>query len=64
MKEKKAGVNVDIEQMDDCKSKLYTVANLQQEEYNSVCAGAHEIATNYYENLDAVTKYKELFNVT
>lgn len=56
-----AGVNVDISDKNDCLKKLQEFANLNQDEYTQYCNGAHHLATKYYQELDAVSKYRELF---
>lgn len=61
LKKKKAGVNLDISNMQDCIGKLHDFADLNQEEYNGYCEGAYQLARQYYQNLNAEVKYSELF---
>lgn len=61
LQQKRAGVNVDIDNMKDCLEKLHHFADMKQDEYNIYCKGAHELALQYYRNLDTEVKYRELF---
>lgn len=61
LQQKRAGVNVDISDMQDCLKKLLDLADLNQAEYNTYCDGAHQLAVQYYKNLDAEKSYRELF---
>jgi len=61
LEQKKAGVNVDINDRNDCLKKLHDLAGLNQEDYNTYCNGAHQLALQYYKNLDAEERYRELF---
>lgn len=58
---KKAGINVDINNRNDCLEKLNSFVSLSQEEYNEYCTGSHYLALQYYKNLDMELKYKKLF---
>lgn len=58
--EQHAGVNVSLEQ-EDCTKKINAFIQMDQEEYNMYCSGAHAVAANYYKNLNAANSYKELF---
>lgn len=61
LKQKNAGVNADINSSRDCLEKLNKFAEMNQKEYNTYCEGAHLLALQYYQNLNAEVKYRELF---
>jgi len=63
LQEKMAGVNVDIANRDDCTKKITDLINMDQEDFNSYCAGSHNLSTDYYNNLDSTTGYVALFSV-
>ena len=54
LKSLQAGVNVDIQDFDDCINKLSEVVRLNQEEYNILCTGARNMSTRYFEKLNSV----------
>ncbi|MCW3109754.1 MAG: hypothetical protein JWQ09_4260 [Segetibacter sp.] len=61
--EKRAGANVNIENMDDCMKKINTFASMEQDQYDAFCKGAHAVAINYYTNLDIKETYRQLFSM-
>jgi glycosyltransferase involved in cell wall biosynthesis len=61
LQESKAGINMDITNLEDCKTTLEKFIDMNQEEYNSYCAGAHSAAIQYYNSLESEAGYKELF---
>jgi glycosyltransferase involved in cell wall biosynthesis len=61
LQEKSAGANADILDMNDCLQKLDDCADMDQDEYNLYCKGAHRLALQYYQNIDAEERYGELF---
>lgn len=61
LQQKKAGLNVNINDLKDCFEKLNKFTELGQEEYDAYCKGAHQLAKQYYQNLDAQVEYKKLF---
>lgn len=61
LQQQHAGVNVDISSVDNCLKKLQIFAGLNQTEYNLYCNGAHQAALQYYQNLNAEERYRELF---
>ena len=61
LQQKKAGLNVDINDLEDCFEKLNNLANTNQKEYNSYCEGAHHLALQYYQSLDTEVEYVKLF---
>lgn len=62
LQQKKAGMNVSITDFEDCLKRIEDFANMGQKEYNIYCQGAHDLAWNYYNNLEPEEKYKKLFN--
>jgi hypothetical protein len=60
--EQKAGVNVDISSIDDCRRGIEYFHGLDQEVYNTYCNGAHNVANNFFYALDSFKKYPELFS--
>jgi hypothetical protein len=59
--EKKAGVNVAINDTADCKNKIEFFSKMEQEEYSEYCTSAHTVAVAYFNNLDVKKKYIEMF---
>jgi len=62
LQEKRAGLNVDISDRNDCLQMLSALLLMDQVEYNNYCSGAHMVAMEYYKNLDTEIKYKQLFS--
>lgn len=62
LQQEKAGLNVDISNVEDCVEKIVSFANIGQNEYNGLCLGAHQAALHYYSNLDTDIKYRKLFS--
>ena len=56
-----AGLNININNFHESLQKLNEFADMQQDEYNFYCNGAHSLACNYYVNLDARSKYSKVF---
>lgn len=61
LSEQKAGVNVDLNNAVDCLKKINDIAQLSQQEYDTLSLGAHTVAINYYKNLHSDEKYMQLF---
>lgn len=61
LEQRKAGMNADINDMNDCVNKVVEFAGMDQSTYNMFCCGAHAVANEYYKNLEAVEKYTNLF---
>jgi glycosyltransferase involved in cell wall biosynthesis len=58
----KAGFNVDIANDESLILAIEKFKAMDQQEYNEYCRGAHQLADNYYEQMDALNKYKKLFS--
>jgi glycosyltransferase involved in cell wall biosynthesis len=61
LQESKAGINMDITSLEDCKTTLEKFINMNQDEYNCYCTGAYSAAVQYYKSLESESGYKELF---
>ena len=62
LKEKKAGLNVDIKNEKDITDSLSYFKNINEEEFNNYCKGAHHLAVNYYFKTDFKGAYNKLFS--
>ena len=62
LEQDKAGMNADIDDLEDCFEKLNKLAGMSQEEYNNYCDGAYKLAGRYYQNLNSEAEYIELFD--
>ena len=62
LKEKKAGLNVDIKNEKDITDSLSYFKNINDEEFNNYCKGAHHLAVNYYFKTDFKGAYNKLFS--
>jgi glycosyltransferase involved in cell wall biosynthesis len=62
LEKKKAGINLNIEDFEDCKIKLNRFLEMGQEEYETFCNGAIHLAETYYNNMDVEKKYVHLFS--
>jgi glycosyltransferase involved in cell wall biosynthesis len=58
--ENKAGVNVDINNINDCSQKIRQFVDMEADEYHGFCIGAYKLAKEYYSNLNAREKYKKI----
>lgn len=58
--EQQAGANVSLEH-EECTKEINAFVHMNQDEYNAMCTGAHNMASNYYKNLNAENSYRELF---
>jgi glycosyltransferase involved in cell wall biosynthesis len=61
LKTKVAGVNVDINSRQDCLLQLDNFYQMEQEEFNRYCSGAHRTAVQYFNSMDTERPYRELF---
>lgn len=62
LEHKKAGVNVDYNDMSAIEKAIVKFRNLNQEEINSYSHGAYKIASDYYYQNNFIKMYKELFS--
>ncbi len=56
-----AGVNVNINDFDDCATKISELAALNQDEFNILCNGSHNLSMLYFEKLNSIERYKKIF---
>ena len=61
--EKRAGANANIKDLNDCVMKINLFAQMDQEEYQVYCAGAYDVAVEYYTNLNSIERYSKLFSM-
>lgn len=57
---KKAGWNVDIDNLDSCLKKLEEICQMNAETFNAYYEGAYEVAGEFYKNID-LSGYDRLF---
>lgn len=60
--EQRAGANVEIDNSEDIVYNLKRFAEMNQEEYNLFCSGAHSVANSYYQSLNSNQQYEQLFS--
>ncbi len=63
LEQNKAGFNVDISDDYSLVSVIEKLKAMDQQEYNEYCIGAHKVANDYYDKLDAESKYRQLFDL-
>lgn len=61
LNEKKAGWNVTISSNDEIVKVITEVYHMDQSVYDLYCAGAYEIANDYYQHGFDITSYKKMF---
>lgn len=61
LQSKQAGWDVDIEPADCLKDYIECAANWTQDEFDTHCKGAWEIANNYIHNPNLITDYNQMF---
>ena len=58
---KKAGWDIDLAKMDEFKKSIEILCSMQQEEYNSNCYGAFNVAEAYVNDSSVIKSYHKLF---
>jgi glycosyltransferase involved in cell wall biosynthesis len=58
---KMGGVNVDINNRNDCLQALGHFYNMEQQEFDAYCLGAHQVAREYFTSMNTDLEYKRLF---
>lgn len=61
LEQSKAGANVDISNVNDCKSKMQQLANLSVADFEIYCRSAHHLANQYFKLLNSSQSYKKIF---
>lgn len=56
-----AGWNLDINSLDNCKPVLDEFSLMDQDQFDSICNGAHKVAKDYYNTLNSNNTYDVLF---
>lgn len=62
LKMQNAGWNINIENKTECISVLKEIEQMQCTEYDKFCNGAYNLATQYYNSLEPLKNYQQLFN--
>ena len=57
-----AGWNLDIDDSTACKSLLKEIIDMPQQQYDSFCIGAYDLAKTYFNSLDIQKSYAMLFS--
>jgi glycosyltransferase involved in cell wall biosynthesis len=63
LEQKKAGWNLDIADSETCLKKLESIAQMDDELYNSFCSGAYDLANAYYKESADLSNYYNMFTV-
>jgi glycosyltransferase involved in cell wall biosynthesis len=62
LRQKFAGINVEVTSIQECIDAITFFADMDQEDYNKFCEGAHALAMQYFKNDEVEKQYENLFS--